>query len=74
MANIVPLRIDRCMARGLVCSESSVLPRERSDHCPIVVNLSVRPPGARPERGGMLGRRLARLRGMSRLTDRRRQV
>jgi endonuclease/exonuclease/phosphatase (EEP) superfamily protein YafD len=73
MANIVPLRIDRCLVRGLVCSESSVLPRERSDHCPIVVHLAPRPLGARPERGGSLGRRLSRLRGMSRLTDRRRK-
>jgi endonuclease/exonuclease/phosphatase family metal-dependent hydrolase len=74
MANIVPVRIDRCLVRGLVCSESSVLPRERSDHCPIVVHLALRPLGARPERGGSLGRRLSRLRGMSRLTDRRRKV
>ncbi len=43
MAEIVPLRIDRCLVRGLVCRESSVLPRERSDHCPIVVHLALPP-------------------------------
>ena len=39
--DVVPLRIDRCLARGLICSDTAVLPREASDHCPIVVRLSV---------------------------------
>jgi endonuclease/exonuclease/phosphatase (EEP) superfamily protein YafD len=72
MANLVPLRIDRCLVRGLVCSESAVLPRERSDHCPIVVHLAVLPPGVHPERVGMLRRRLSGLRGLpARLAERR---
>ena len=39
--DMVPLRIDRCMVRGLVCTGSAVLPREASDHHPIVVSLKV---------------------------------
>jgi endonuclease/exonuclease/phosphatase (EEP) superfamily protein YafD len=35
----VPLRIDRCLVRGLACVEAYVLPRGASDHCPIVVRL-----------------------------------
>ena len=40
-ADIVPLRLDRCLVRGLRCVRSSVLPRETSDHHPIVVSLEV---------------------------------
>ena len=40
-ADIVPLRLDRCLVRGLHCVRSSVLPRENSDHHPIVVALEV---------------------------------
>ncbi|HTR17064.1 MAG TPA: endonuclease/exonuclease/phosphatase family protein [Acetobacteraceae bacterium] len=38
---IVPLRIDRCLARGLACAEAHALPRGNSDHRPIVVRLSL---------------------------------
>ena len=41
MGDLVPIRIDRCLVRGLTCTETDVLPRERSDHHPIVVRLSV---------------------------------
>jgi endonuclease/exonuclease/phosphatase family metal-dependent hydrolase len=41
IGDMVPLRIDRCLIRGLVCSQARVLPRERSDHHPIVVRLVV---------------------------------
>lgn len=41
MGEIVPLRIDRCLVRGLVCEEARVLPRRRSDHRPISVSLAV---------------------------------
>ncbi len=44
MGDIVPIRIDRCLVRGLTCTDSSVLPRERSDHHPIVVRLGVPAP------------------------------
>ena len=43
MGTLVPLRIDRCLVRGLVCQEARVLPRERSDHRPIVVRLGIGP-------------------------------
>jgi endonuclease/exonuclease/phosphatase (EEP) superfamily protein YafD len=38
--NVVPLRIDRCLIRGLSCLEAGTLLREASDHRPIVVRLS----------------------------------
>lgn len=41
MGDIVPIRIDRCLARGLACSGARVLPRLASDHKPIVVHLFV---------------------------------
>jgi endonuclease/exonuclease/phosphatase (EEP) superfamily protein YafD len=40
-ADIMPLRLDRCLVRGLHCTRASVLPREASDHHPIVVSLEV---------------------------------
>jgi endonuclease/exonuclease/phosphatase (EEP) superfamily protein YafD len=43
MVEVLPLRLDRCLARGLVCRESAVLPRGPSDHRPIVVHLSQAP-------------------------------
>ncbi len=43
MVDVVPLRLDRCLARGLVCRDSAVLPRGPSDHRPIVVHLSLAP-------------------------------
>ncbi len=41
MGDIVPIRIDRCLARGLACTEARVLAREASDHSPILVRLDV---------------------------------
>ena len=41
MADMVPVRLDRCLVRGLVCTECAVLPRGRSDHRPIMVRLAV---------------------------------
>ena len=40
MADMVPLRLDRCLVRGLVCRHTGVLPRGASDHRPIVVHLA----------------------------------
>ncbi len=37
--DVVPLRIDRCLVRGLACLEARALLREASDHRPIVVRL-----------------------------------
>lgn len=39
--DIVPLRIDRCLVRGLSCMEASALPRSQSDHRPIAVRLGL---------------------------------
>lgn len=38
--DMVPLRIDRCLVRGLICTSARALSREASDHRPIVVRLS----------------------------------
>ncbi|MEE7457637.1 endonuclease [Methylorubrum populi] len=46
MVDVLPLRLDRCLVRGLVCHERAVLPRGLSDHRPIVVRLSPAPEGA----------------------------
>ncbi|MEA2741624.1 MAG: hypothetical protein QOH05_4931 [Acetobacteraceae bacterium] len=39
--DMVPLRIDRCLIRGVACLETRALLREASDHRPIVVRLNV---------------------------------
>ena len=41
MSNLLPLRLDRCLVRGLHCSEANVLARGDSDHCPIMLRLDV---------------------------------
>ncbi len=38
--DMVPLRIDRCLLRGVACLGARALMREASDHRPIVVNLA----------------------------------
>jgi endonuclease/exonuclease/phosphatase family metal-dependent hydrolase len=38
-AELLPLRIDRCLVRGLVCGAVQALHRSSSDHRPIVVRL-----------------------------------
>ena len=38
---VVPLRLDRCLVRGMACSQTHVLPRHSSDHRPIVVRLQM---------------------------------
>jgi endonuclease/exonuclease/phosphatase (EEP) superfamily protein YafD len=39
--DMVPLRIDRCLVRGVACLGASALLREASDHRPIMVKLDV---------------------------------
>jgi endonuclease/exonuclease/phosphatase (EEP) superfamily protein YafD len=39
--DMVPLRIDRCLIRGVACLEARALLREASDHRPIVIKLNV---------------------------------
>ena len=41
MANMLPLRLDRCFTRGLDCAEAAVLSRIGSDHHPITMRLRV---------------------------------
>ena len=54
MSDILPLRLDRCVIRGLICQETAVLDRAGSDHHPIMVRLTraadpqPRARGARP--------------------------
>jgi endonuclease/exonuclease/phosphatase family metal-dependent hydrolase len=38
--DVVPLRIDRCLIRGMACLETRALLREASDHRPIMVRLN----------------------------------
>ena len=40
-SDILPLRLDRCIVRGLVCREQAALPRGTSDHRPIAMRLDV---------------------------------
>lgn len=37
--DVLPLRLDRCLVRGLICVEATALLRAASDHKPIVVRL-----------------------------------
>ncbi|GBQ31841.1 endonuclease/exonuclease/phosphatase family protein [Gluconacetobacter azotocaptans] len=41
MADMVPIRIDRCLVRGLSCTEARVLDNYVSDHRPITVRLEL---------------------------------
>jgi endonuclease/exonuclease/phosphatase family metal-dependent hydrolase len=41
-SNIISFRLDRCMVRGLDCSDSRVLERGPSDHHPIFLSLSAK--------------------------------
>ena len=40
-SDVFPFRLDRCMARGLHCTEAKVLGRGLSDHHPIMLTLTV---------------------------------
>lgn len=42
--DVVPLRIDRCLVRGVMCLGANALLREASDHRPIMVTLDVASP------------------------------
>ncbi len=59
--NIISLRLDRCMARGLVCSHACVLARGPSDHHPIKLELDVLPDNK--DRSGTARHRRLKLRG-----------
>ncbi|WP_428390654.1 endonuclease/exonuclease/phosphatase family protein [Lichenicoccus sp.] len=42
MADMVGVRLDRCLVRGLECERTAILPHRPSDHHPIMVELRVR--------------------------------
>ena len=62
MVEVVPLRLDRCLARGLICHDHAVLPRGPSDHRPIVVHLGPAPEAHVPGRFTGMAAAVARLR------------
>ena len=62
MARMVPLRLDRCLVRGLACHAHAVLPRGPSDHRPIVVHLRPAPEASAPRRLRGMAAAIARLR------------
>jgi endonuclease/exonuclease/phosphatase (EEP) superfamily protein YafD len=62
MVEVLPLRLDRCLARGLVCHEHAVLPRGPSDHRPIVVHLGPASEAHVPGRFKGMAAAVARLR------------
>lgn len=51
-SNLIALRLDRCMARGLDCTATQVLDKGPSDHHPIVLTLQRRAAGKRRVRLG----------------------
>jgi endonuclease/exonuclease/phosphatase family metal-dependent hydrolase len=55
--NIIALRLDRCIARGLVCSASEVLDKGPSDHHPMVLDMRIDTAFATPpmEELGLIG-------------------
>ncbi|WP_430912001.1 endonuclease/exonuclease/phosphatase family protein [Methylobacterium sp. sgz302541] len=60
MVDVLPLRLDRCLVRGLTCHDRGVLPRGPSDHRPIVVHLAPSDDDGARER-----RMVQRVRGMA---------
>ncbi|CAK7192162.1 hypothetical protein COMNV_00347 [Commensalibacter sp. Nvir] len=42
MINFIPIRLDRCLVRGMECIDRQVLSRYSSDHCPIMVTLKIK--------------------------------
>jgi endonuclease/exonuclease/phosphatase (EEP) superfamily protein YafD len=62
MVDVLPLRLDRCLARGLICHDHAVLPRGPSDHRPIVVHLGPAPEAHAPGRLKGMAAAVARLR------------
>ena len=62
MVDVLPLRLDRCLARGLICHAHDVLPRGPSDHRPIVVHLGPAPEAHAPGRFKGMAAAVARLR------------
>ncbi|MGY2050969.1 endonuclease/exonuclease/phosphatase family protein [Methylobacterium sp. JK268] len=73
MVELVPLRLDRCLVRGLICRHRAVLPRGASDHRPILVQLEpANQPAARTRIAPLRAR--IDLRGMAAAIGRRRRA
>jgi hypothetical protein len=66
-SNVVPFRLDRCLVRGLRCTEAHALEFGPSDHRPIVLHLEAELASARPARQRIIdpdsafGKRIARI-------------
>jgi endonuclease/exonuclease/phosphatase family metal-dependent hydrolase len=39
-ARMIPLRLDRCLLRGLTCTDATTLKRGKSDHRPLMITLA----------------------------------
>ena len=60
--DVVPFRLDRCLAHGLSCTFTSTLDFGPSDHRPIVIDLQIAEAIARRRPLFRATRRLARIR------------
>ncbi len=60
--DVVPFRLDRCLAHGLACSFASTLDFGPSDHRPIVIDLQVADAVAKRRPLYRAKRRLAKIR------------
>lgn len=60
--NMIAFRLDRCMARGLRCSNAQILARGPSDHHPIRLDLQVLPRVRGADESGIIRPRYPRLR------------
>jgi endonuclease/exonuclease/phosphatase family metal-dependent hydrolase len=61
-SDVVPFRLDRCLAHGLRCASAATLAFGPSDHRPIVLDLHVAEVAAKRDRLVGARRRIARLR------------
>ena len=71
MSDFLPLRLDRCLLRGLICLETRVLARGTSDHHPILVRLAPAEEVTRVKRATTLPPRFARYASLARENARR---
>ena len=61
-SNVVPFRLDRCLAHGVACRSSGTLAFGPSDHRPIVLDLHIAEATAKRSRLSRARRRIAKLR------------
>ena len=60
-SNVVPFRLDRCLAHGVACRSAGTLAFGPSDHRPTVLDLHVPEAKAKPSRLSRARRRIAKL-------------